>query len=67
MAEMTPLFKMACIYQCMDFTGDMHTAEDGESEPDWVQTERKQFSEFRDTNKVKEHKDLSGQPSNIFT
>ena len=31
----------------------MYTPEDGEKEPDWVQTERKQFSEFRDTNKVK--------------
>lgn len=31
----------------------MYTPEPGESEPDWVQTERKQFSEYRDTNKVK--------------
>lgn len=36
------------------FLGDMYTPESGESEPDWVQTEKKQFSEFRDTNKVKE-------------
>jgi len=31
----------------------MYTSEDGEGEPDWVQTEKKQFSDFRDTNKVK--------------
>lgn len=45
------------MYFC--FIGDMYTTENGESEPDWVQTEKKQFSEFRDTNKVKEQKDLS--------
>lgn len=31
----------------------MYTPENGESEPDWVKTERKHFSEFRDANKVK--------------
>lgn len=31
----------------------MYTPEDGESEPDWVQTEKKHFLEFRDSNKVK--------------
>lgn len=36
-------------------TGDMFTPEDGESEPEWVITERKHFAEFRDTNKVKVH------------
>lgn len=36
------------------FLGDMYAPESGESEPDWVQTEKKHFSEFRDTNKVKE-------------
>lgn len=41
-----------CMYLC--FIGDMYTPENGESEPDWVQTEKKHFSEFRDTNKVKE-------------
>lgn len=30
----------------------MFTPEDGESEPDWVQTEKKHFTEFRDMNKV---------------
>lgn len=40
------------MYFC--FIGDMFTPEEGESEPDWVQTEKKQFSEFRDLNKVKE-------------
>lgn len=40
------------------FIGDMYTPENQESEPDWVQTEKKQFSEFRDTNKVKENKKL---------
>ncbi|KAM9392361.1 reticulocalbin-3 [Pholidichthys leucotaenia] len=34
-----------------EYIGDMFTPENGESEPDWVQSERKQFSEFRDTNK----------------
>lgn len=31
----------------------MYAPENGETEPDWVQAERKHFSEFRDTNKVK--------------
>lgn len=30
----------------------MFTPEEGESEPEWVITERKHFSEFRDMNKV---------------
>lgn len=30
--------------------GDMYTAEEGEEEPEWVETERQQFSEFRDKN-----------------
>ncbi|XP_054463074.1 reticulocalbin-3 isoform X2 [Anoplopoma fimbria] len=34
-----------------EYIGDMFTPEDGDSEPDWVQTERKHFSEFRDANK----------------
>ncbi|XP_028310849.1 reticulocalbin-3 [Gouania willdenowi] len=34
-----------------EYIGDMFTPEDGESEPDWVQSEKKHFSEFRDTNK----------------
>ncbi|XP_062840830.1 reticulocalbin-3 isoform X1 [Trichomycterus rosablanca] len=34
-----------------EYIGDTFTAEDGETEPDWVATERKQFSEYRDTNK----------------
>ncbi|XP_059203917.1 reticulocalbin-3 isoform X2 [Centropristis striata] len=34
-----------------EYIGDMYTPENGEKEPDWVQTERKHFSEFRDTNK----------------
>ncbi|XP_073318330.1 reticulocalbin-3 isoform X2 [Pagrus major] len=34
-----------------EYIGDMYTPENGEREPDWVQTERKHFSEFRDTNK----------------
>lgn len=32
--------------------GDMFTPEEGESEPEWVTTERKHFSEYRDLNKV---------------
>lgn len=28
----------------------MYTAEEGEEEPEWVETERQQFSEFRDKN-----------------
>ncbi|TNN22769.1 Reticulocalbin-3 [Liparis tanakae] len=35
-----------------EYIGDMYTSEDGEGEPDWVQTEKKQFSDFRDTNKM---------------
>lgn len=31
----------------------MYTPEEGESEPDWVQTEKNNFLEFRDSNKVK--------------
>ncbi|XP_051572727.1 reticulocalbin-1-like [Myxocyprinus asiaticus] len=34
-----------------EYIGDMFSAEDGESEPDWVTTEKKHFSEFRDINK----------------
>ncbi|XP_078125253.1 reticulocalbin-3 isoform X1 [Sander vitreus] len=34
-----------------EYIGDMFIPEDGESEPDWVHTERKHFSEFRDANK----------------
>ncbi len=32
--------------------GDMFSSENGENEPDWVTTEKKHFSEFRDMNKV---------------
>lgn len=60
MPEMTPsMFKINSIYiyiyiyMWFYFIGDMYTPENDESEPDWVQTEKKQFSEFRDTNKVK--------------
>ncbi|KAK3520641.1 hypothetical protein QTP70_029639, partial [Hemibagrus guttatus] len=34
-----------------EYIGDMFTPEEGESEPEWVTTERKHFSEYRDTNK----------------
>ncbi|XP_045066788.1 reticulocalbin-3 isoform X1 [Coregonus clupeaformis] len=34
-----------------EYIGDMFTPENGESEPDWVLTEKKHFTEFRDTNK----------------
>ncbi|KAM3863567.1 reticulocalbin-3 [Diretmus argenteus] len=34
-----------------EYIGDMYTSEDGEAVPEWVETERKHFSEFRDTNK----------------
>ncbi|XP_029282298.1 calumenin-A [Cottoperca gobio] len=34
----------------MEYIGDMYTSEDGEDEPEWVATERQQFSEFRDKN-----------------
>lgn len=34
-----------------EYIGDMYTPESGESEPEWLQTERKHFSEFRDANK----------------
>jgi len=29
----------------------MHTVKEGEEEPEWVESERQQFSEFRDKNK----------------
>ncbi|XP_068590163.1 calumenin-A [Cebidichthys violaceus] len=34
-----------------EYIGDMHTSETGEEEPEWVESERQQFSEFRDKNK----------------
>ncbi|KAK5884282.1 hypothetical protein CesoFtcFv8_018120 [Champsocephalus esox] len=34
-----------------EYIGDMFSPENGESEPDWVQTEKENFHEFRDTNK----------------
>ncbi|XP_058627297.1 reticulocalbin-3 isoform X1 [Onychostoma macrolepis] len=34
-----------------EYIGDMFTSENGEDEPDWVTTEKKHFSEFRDMNK----------------
>lgn len=34
-----------------EYIGDMYTSEDNEEEPEWVTTERQQFSEFRDKNK----------------
>ncbi|MEE6482567.1 hypothetical protein FKM82_013283 [Ascaphus truei] len=34
-----------------EYIGDMYNAENDEPEPDWVQSERKQFLEFRDLNK----------------
>uniref|UniRef100_A0AAQ4PYY6 EF-hand domain-containing protein n=1 Tax=Gasterosteus aculeatus aculeatus TaxID=481459 RepID=A0AAQ4PYY6_GASAC len=34
-----------------EYIGDMYTSEDAGGEPDWVQTEKKHFSEFRDANK----------------
>jgi len=34
-----------------EYIGDMYSPEEGENEPDWVQTERKHFSEIRDENK----------------
>ncbi|XP_047656632.1 reticulocalbin-3 [Tachysurus fulvidraco] len=34
-----------------EYIGDMFTPEEGESEPEWVTTERKQFSGYRDINK----------------
>uniref|UniRef100_W5NKR4 Reticulocalbin 3, EF-hand calcium binding domain n=1 Tax=Lepisosteus oculatus TaxID=7918 RepID=W5NKR4_LEPOC len=34
-----------------EYIGDMFTPDEGEAEPDWVQKERQQFSEFRDLNK----------------
>nr|XP_046235392.1 calumenin-A [Scatophagus argus] len=33
-----------------EYIGDMYTADDKEEEPEWVTTERQQFSEFRDKN-----------------
>lgn len=33
------------------FSGDMYNQEGDASEPEWVKTEREQFTEFRDKNK----------------
>lgn len=33
-----------------EYIGDMYASEDGEEDPEWVATERQQFSEFRDKN-----------------
>ncbi|XP_029945150.1 reticulocalbin-3 [Salarias fasciatus] len=35
----------------VEYIGDMYSPEPEEDEPEWVQTERKHFSEVRDTNK----------------
>ena len=34
-----------------EYIGDMFKPEDGETEPEWVQTEREQFAKYRDFNK----------------
>ncbi|XP_060882588.1 reticulocalbin-3 isoform X2 [Labrus mixtus] len=34
-----------------EYIGDMFSPESGEAEPEWVHTERKQFSDLRDSNK----------------
>ncbi|XP_077413428.1 reticulocalbin-3 isoform X2 [Vanacampus margaritifer] len=34
-----------------EYIGDMYTPEEGESEPEWVQTEKKHFTDLRDANK----------------
>ncbi|XP_035254085.1 reticulocalbin-3 isoform X2 [Anguilla anguilla] len=34
-----------------EYIGDMFSLEDGETEPEWVTTEKKQFVDFRDLNK----------------
>ncbi|XP_077475246.1 reticulocalbin-3 isoform X1 [Stigmatopora argus] len=34
-----------------EYIGDMYTPEEGENEPEWVQTEKKHFTDLRDTNK----------------
>ncbi|KAM4703928.1 reticulocalbin-3 [Rhinophrynus dorsalis] len=34
-----------------EYIGDMYNAQEEEAEPDWVQSERKQFMDFRDLNK----------------
>ncbi|XP_061702402.1 reticulocalbin-3 isoform X2 [Syngnathoides biaculeatus] len=33
-----------------EYIGDMYTPEEGESEPEWVHTEKKHFTDFRDAN-----------------
>ncbi|KAM9334788.1 calumenin-A [Symphorus nematophorus] len=33
-----------------EYIGDMYTPEDGEADPEWVESERQQFKEFRDKN-----------------
>lgn len=43
--------KMFSVFFFCYFTADMFAHEDGGPEPDWVRTERDQFSDFRDLNK----------------
>ena len=33
-----------------EYIGDMYSGDSGEAEPDWVKTEREQFTQFRDKN-----------------
>lgn len=46
--------------------GDMFTPENGENEPDWVTTEKKHFSEFRDMNKVCSGKEIYQHHPGVF-
>jgi Ca2+-binding EF-hand superfamily protein len=34
-----------------EYIGDMYRGDGGDSEPDWVKSEREQFTQFRDKNK----------------
>lgn len=46
--------------------GDMFSPENGENEPEWVTTEKKHFSEFRDMNKVCSVKEIYQHQLGVF-
>lgn len=42
-------FALVCV--CVCISGDMYSQNGDSNEPEWVKTEREQFTEFRDKNK----------------
>lgn len=50
-ARSAPLAWAPVLSRCLSTPADLYSAEPGEEEPAWVQTEREQFRDFRDLNK----------------